>query len=843
MNDKIDFGYSAALDRLNNWISESSEFLNKNLNETETRNKIIDPLFKQVMGWSEKQISREDYINEIGYYDYEFRCNNNTFILEAKREFVEFSMPNSNFVTASSLKSKYSRLKEAINQGVNYAVPRNIKVVVVSNGSQIAVTFVPYFHTPGNDTYLFQGHEKIFHDFINFYNLFSPFQNIENSLVKLLSSEENLLLRNRPAFSHKISMKQDNPSDVLPNNNLATFLGSIHDRYFTEIINDWELLKKCYCDYDGAHQYEKNIEFILRDRAPRLSRVVEDVTLFEEERLELSVKEAENITDIRTTKKTADIFDDHFTESRNKSKMFLLIGGAGVGKTTFIHRFFNFILSQEDKESTVWIYLDCKECANDTNLDTFIYQKVEDELYDKYSDLNLFEEQNVLLSIFSNDLNKKKALLTLLPKEQQDTKKFEIIQDIINKDKETYIKRIFEYLQKTGYSTCIVYDNVDQLDTELQKRLFLHGNAVKERLRTTLILSLREEVYYQHENDKTFNFSDCEVFHIPAPKVYNVLAKRLRAAKEEFDEDEMLFDIKNSKGISVILKKLDIIEVLTQTFLGNTENTLLIEMLTNGDVRESLKLFKRIISSSNVNYDDLLSAAGGHSVKTSIDKRLKNEELLRALALDNRVHYSSSKSKIINIFDINNDGFFSHFTKLRILRYAETNLSLTVGTLPKGFFRLKNMYDEVFRYTVKNIESFNDICLYLQKEGALINLKGTISDLNNADFISLGPTGYYYLNHLINNPQYLALVSIDTPIADSSVAERIDDLYKKSKTTQSEYQKNKRYEDMAESFINYLVESEKEEMLNLDERACPNLDSPLYNISENIREKIISIRV
>ncbi|MGM1023033.1 MAG: hypothetical protein ACQEXV_21595 [Bacillota bacterium] len=838
MVTSLDFGFSATSDRLRNWITDSAEYLSRDLNETETRNKIIDPLFKDVLGWDEKQIFREGHLNKIGYFDYKFRCGENCFIFEAKREFVAFSMPNSNLVKAETLKTRHSGLKEAIYQGIDYAVPLQIEIVVVSNGTQIAVTYVPYLHTKSNDTYLFQGHNKISDDFMNFYNLFSPSQKLKETLVRLLDSKENELLRSRPPFFQKVSQKQDNPGDVLPNNQLATFLSSVHEKYFTEIINDWELLKKCYCDYEGAHQYEKNIEFVLRDRAPRLGKVLEDIVLLEESEQETAA--TSDIRDIRTTKKTADIFDNRFSESRNTSKMFLLIGGAGVGKTTFIHRFFNFILSEKDRDSTVWIYLDCKQCAHDTNLDTFIYKKIEDELYERYDEhLKIFEDQSVLLNVFSNDLNKKKAVLSLLPEDQKNIKRAEIIQDIMNNDKETYMKRIFEYIQKNGFSTCIVYDNVDQLDADLQTKLFLHGNAVKERLRTTLILSLREEVYYQHENDKTFNFSDCDVFHIPAPKIFNVLAKRLKAIKDDYSDEDVLFGIKNSQGMSITLKKLDILEVLNQTFLGTQENALLLELLSNRDIRESLRLFKRIISSPNIKYDDLLLAAGASSVKVTLDRRIKFDELLRGLALDNRVHYLSSKSKIINIFGINNDGFFSHFTKLRILQYAQANLSLTVGTLPKGFFKLSDMYNEFFKYTVKDIESFKGICLFLQEEGAIINLKGTISSIESSDFISLGPSGYYYLNYLKNNPNYLALVSIDTAIAEEATVERIEELYNKSISAVGEYQKNKRFMSMAEVFVEYLLKSEQDEVEELKKMGCPNLDSPLYNISNNIKQNLI----
>ncbi|MBE7683256.1 hypothetical protein [Paenibacillus sp. P13VS] len=830
MIPKIDLGFSATSERFNEWLENSREYLDNNLNETETRSKIIDPLFKDVFGWDEIQIKREEHINKIGYFDYEFICGGNKFILEAKKEFVKFEMPTSTVVKSSSLGSKFSGLKGAITQGIDYAVPRKIDVVVVFNGTHVAVTYVPYTHLSGNDTYLFQGHDKIHNDFINFYNLLSPITNLTEKLIGLINSTQNQLIRPRPPFVDRISRKQGNPDDVLPSNSLANLLGSIHDKYFTEIISDWDLLKKCYCDYDSAHQYEKSIEFVLRDRAPRLGKVVEEIELTEEDN-------TKPISELRTTKRSADVFDSRYLESRSRSKMFLLIGGAGVGKTTFIHRFFNFMLSPEDRESTVWIYIDCKECAHDTNLDHFIYQKIEDEILEKYDRLGIFDDPSTLKQVFTNELKKRKALLAFLPEDQLNAEIFKVINNIMENTKDIYIKRVFEYIQKIGMSTCIVYDNVDQLDSRLQQKLFLHGNAIKERLRTTLILSLREEVYYEHENDKSFNFSDCDVFHIPAPKIFNVLAKRLKAAKEDYSESDVLF-VNNSSGTSIGLKYLDVIDVLTQTFLGNQENTLLLETISNRDVRESLKLFKRVISSANVNYDPLLIAAGVSStVKVPSDRRIEHHNLLRGLALDNRVHYSSTSSKILNIFAISNDGFFSHMTKLRILKFAEANLGLAVGNLPKGFFKLSDMYNEFFKYTVRDILSFKDICLNLQKEGLLINLHGTISVINDNDFITLGPSGYYYLNHLKHDVHYLALVAIDATISNDDSAKRIEELYRKSLNA-TDFQKNKRYHEIATTFVDYLIGSEQEELEALSKLGCPDLENPFYRIASSIQAEI-----
>lgn len=832
---KDTFNYNECRKRFDEWLEDTKGYLYKDLNETETRNKIIDPLFKYVLGWDEKQISREGHINKIGYYDYEFDSVSNKMIIEAKREFVPFVMPKTSSVKYNAIKDKLSHIGDAINQGVDYAASKKHKVVCVSNGVQLAVTYIPYINIKTyDDTLLFTDHKDLNEKFTTFWNLFSPIQNIENELPSLLvPNPKEALIRPRPSFRSKIGQQQESPEDVVEGNVLAEYFDKIHGRYFTEIISDPELLKMCYCDSESSHNYTKQIEFVLRDRAPRLGQVVQDVS---EEAGESTIEQ------IETKKKSAGIFSRRFAYVRDDTKMFVLIGGPGAGKTTFIHRFFNYILSEEDRKSTVWLYLDCRKCTSEDNLDQYIYERLEDELYSKYEKIGVFDNQDILMRMFAKDLNKQKALINLLPSEEErNRERHKIIKDIISGNKHVYIERIFEYLKKQDYSTCVVYDNVDQLDANLQKKMFLHANAVRERFQTTVILSLREEIYYQYEHEKAFNFAECDVFHIPAPKIYSVLSKRLKAIKESKTTEDK-FWVTTSKGVGINIAELDVIEVISQTFLGNEDNSLLLEMLSNRDIREALRKFKRIISSNNVNFDLLINAAGVNAAspksrEAESDKRFKTEELLRSLALGNRLHYNGSRSSVINIFDINNDGFFSHFTKSRILYYAQENLHFTRGLLPKGFVKIKDMYEECFKYTVNNIEEFTQICFYLQSQGALSNLKGNISSISTVDFVRLGPAGSYYINYLKGNPYYLSLVSIDTPISSESKMSRINELYVKSLIA-GQVQKYKRFIDMANEFVLYLLESEKEEIEYLEKLKCPGLDHNIYRISKDINDSM-----
>src|SRR5690554_3814822 len=63
------------------------------LSESDTRSKILDEILIKVLGWEEPNVKREGH-NSNGYYDYRISIPNFQFIIEAKKDFVEFQLPN-----------------------------------------------------------------------------------------------------------------------------------------------------------------------------------------------------------------------------------------------------------------------------------------------------------------------------------------------------------------------------------------------------------------------------------------------------------------------------------------------------------------------------------------------------------------------------------------------------------------------------------------------------------------------------------------------------------------------------------------------------------------------------
>jgi len=114
------------------------------LSEADTRCKIIDDIFIDVLGWKEGNIKREssyrDKDDKTQYIDYVFESNKNKFIVEAKKNGVYFNTVTSvKKLKLNGVLSRDNNTKKALDQAYNYCINKRIDVGCICNGKQIIV--------------------------------------------------------------------------------------------------------------------------------------------------------------------------------------------------------------------------------------------------------------------------------------------------------------------------------------------------------------------------------------------------------------------------------------------------------------------------------------------------------------------------------------------------------------------------------------------------------------------------------------------------------------------------------------------------------------------------------
>ncbi len=451
------------------------------LSESDTRAKIIDPIFKDCLGWDESDITREEN-TDSGFIDYIFRDGiRPLFIIEAKKEGKSFEIPeertNRKFAL-NGIISKEKNLMIAIEQAQKYCIDKGSNISIISNGHQFVIFEAFKVGKPWREgkCIIFNGIKDLQSNYHIFYNYLNKNSVLAGSLHKILSDKTNIINYTRALEGIP------NKDALLTRNYLNQYISPFTDFVFEDIIEQKQIniLKECYIFEKTDQETHEGIRKIFADLVPYYEG-------------------KDNIKSFYETEKSAGKFEEHVRSSQEKSdikgRLILLLGGIGSGKTTFLHRFFNVILDEIVKKS--WFYVDFKTAPIDKD-------KLEDYVFDKI--IKNFESR------------------------YYEKVKFQIEKSGINLDKnnpEKYVKSIFSILSWLNYSNALVFDNVDQLDEEMQEIIFLLAQNLTYKLDTLTILALREESYYRSQLTGAFGAYHLTKFHISAPNFEKLILSRI----------------------------------------------------------------------------------------------------------------------------------------------------------------------------------------------------------------------------------------------------------------------------------------------------------------------------
>ncbi len=434
--------------------------------EADTRAKLIDTIFKDCLGWSEHNISRENKI-DAGRVDYIFSYQGIPLIVvEAKRTGAYFEIPKTIINRTYKIKgsiSSVTTLIDAMNQARNYCNDIGCKYAAVFNGYQIVIfTAITIGKSWKDGTCLVINSLDDFKNNFNIlWNILAYENVIRGALIDYFEKGTSAI-----TFDKVIS-NIHNPDQTWARNELYTYNRPIADFVFSELIDEkqTEVLKNCYV-YGNTSELSEELKDYFRDKIPYFSQ-------------EFRIK------DIYQDEAKAGGFQKEYLEKvydATKGSVIVILGGIGSGKSTFIHRFFRLVLSSH--ENMLWFYIDFRTAPLDQQ-----------------------ELENYLLQRILDDWGFKYAL-----------KFTQLIEDhgfSINPDNsKEYLSKLFNLLHALKFSTTIIIDNVDQLETKLQEKIFLLTHHISDILKSVSIIALREETFLASTRLGVFDAYSIPKFHI-----------------------------------------------------------------------------------------------------------------------------------------------------------------------------------------------------------------------------------------------------------------------------------------------------------------------------------------
>ncbi|MCU8492736.1 hypothetical protein M2G42_00205 [Vibrio vulnificus] len=789
--------FSDNYDKMKKLIDEVSL---RDMNEADTRYRIINFVLTDFLFWPENRLSLEEYINP-GYADYILKKENGDelIFIEAKKEGVYFEIPvpyskdeTSCYIPIKKLITD-KNIKSAINQVRQYCFDSGCEYACITNGHEW-IFFKAYDKGKRWDTlnaFVIRSLNFFINEYTRAENNLSYTAITEYASLPILLSTSSP--KDRPIFYPKEKILTYSHS--IRSNRLAQHLRPIASYYFGVISDDDnDFMSKCYVSQRDYSSTFSDLHGIIQDS---LTPYMEDY----------------GISQLDDTGKGGQI-GGKLTKNikyNRKGEVLVLFGGKGAGKSTFIKRLLHHTPPKWLKEHSIVSIIDLlKVPENEGVIRSHIWRNIISNL-DQDSILSL-ERDELISTLFKDkfEIAKKQYLSGLNPTSESYNIK---LNELLENWKSDYLycaKQLVKYWSERHKGVIIVVDNTDQYSTGMQDFCFTSAQEISNELECVCLISMREERFHDSKIHGVLDAFQNSGFHISSPNPTEVFKKRLRYTIDLLGDEPKCKQMLGSLDDSIIKDCISYLEILKNAFSNhNSPLTTFLSACAHGDTRLSLDLFRSFLLSGYTNVDEMINA--GSWV-------FKIHQVLKPVMIPERYFYDEHLSDIPNMYQLRSNRHSSHFTALRILR-----------ALSKGSDNTSPSYHSVLGLKAHFVETFNMLEDFENNLDML--LKHGIIESNNridkftfeVDSVKITNYGLYIIRELAHCFTYLDLVCTDVGLYDQRVSNYIAE---SSRTEYSLFSRNERLErvntrlERANKFIEYLRTEE------LREKDAFSLDMP-----------------
>jgi hypothetical protein len=343
------------------------------LSEADTRAKLIDPVFRDVLGWAEPEIRREKPANG-GFADYIMGAESAYLLVEAKRTNPRFRLESSDRPRKLKLSGPHllgqKKLKPFIDQAQGYASSLGAQFAILTNGSQYII-FKPYL--PGRSwitgtAIVFHNYDDIVQDFAHFFKLLSR----DNVCAGLLLEEFEQIEGLTSSLFAPIQFIHDPDYELVRNpfwSKISRVIGPLLIDAPEEPEVQAEIIANCYVATALSDEADASLDRKLRDTMPKL------------------LSDA-GVRDVAVGSGKASVFGRELESDVTAARpgTYILTGGVGSGKTTFLRRFASKVARGFVREYCIWLHIDFLTIGNvdpqqpDSAIHHFVYKSMREAL-------------------------------------------------------------------------------------------------------------------------------------------------------------------------------------------------------------------------------------------------------------------------------------------------------------------------------------------------------------------------------------------------------------------------------------------------------------------------------
>jgi energy-coupling factor transporter ATP-binding protein EcfA2 len=509
-----------------------------------------------------------------------------------------------------------------------------------------------------------------------------------------------------------------------------------------------------------------------------------------------------------------------------KGELYLLLGGIGCGKTTFLKRYEKLLAKDFLEKKTYTFHLDFLQAPPDIQgLETYLWQSILQILRTSYDSDNI-EERKYVKTIFKDKL--KNLERTALRGVHKHTEDFEqAISPYLLKWQDNvpdYVPKLLRFASVLKGKTAVLFiDNVDQLDPEYQAHIFLLAQRITRLAGCVTVIALREESYYATSIQNTFTAYTSHKFHIASPQFRAMIGNRIEFALRALEEQNTKILETVFKGRTFDAKSLcDFLRIVQYSVLEwSYLISRFIECICFGNMRLALQMFTTFLISGATDVDKMLNI-----YRRDNKYNVAFHEFLKAVMLQDRAYYKEDQSPIFNVFNCSSEKNSSHFTALRVVALLLEHRS---ESTPEGrgyveLSRIVGFFAEVF-------DNVSDLSWALDRlvtrQLIEVNTRSTRT-VSGASHVRVTAAGWYYIRYLARTFIYLDLILQDTPLDDEDLEKILrQSVYEVNNLSDREREKYERMQvrfNRTQRFLDYLT---KEEDREFDRFGISRLPKPL----------------
>lgn len=749
--------------------------------EQDARYQIINNVIRDVLGWPDRLVETEPHTNE-GYLDYLMREDDRSLlVIEAKRVeslLIDTKMPSANGykVSGPALRSAAS----AIAQAENYCLRVGAPICCITNGFEWIAHWP--FRGDGRSTsdykaIAFPSFQSIAEDFALFYDLFS-YSGIQRKLFKAHFNEMEGM---RVASGENLKPIRDlRATRSLPKSEMARDLDAVFKAFFSSMSgdNDPEMLAQCFVESKESRNAEAGLEKLARN-------IIGNIQMVSDERAQHLEREIQDAVD-------------------TSSKEFVLIvGNKGSGKSTFIDRFFDISLDKALRSKCLLVRVDLKDSDGNSEriqdwLDGKLVEEAEKGLFGKKT-LEYDELQGVFHRQYQQWAKGEFAHLYASDKNAFKIKFGQFVHEIREKDKRRYLNALLWH--STGarqLMPCLVFDNTDHYPQKFQEAVFIYAQAIHRASFTFVICPITDRTIWQLSKSGPLQSYEAKAFYLPVPSTKEILQKRIKFITEKTNnrsgQGEHYF---LKRGIRLSVADIDAFAACVEGVFVNTEYvSRTISWLCNHDIRRSLGLTQKVLSSPHISIDDLV-----RTYLSGRKLRIMEFDIRKALFLGDYDRFRQDHSEfVLNMFSVSPKDLTSPLARLSVLQLLKDK-DATKEDSDQAYMEAREIYAYLdsmgigFHATQGHLE-------VLTKYRCLEPYDPTEIGITDTTKLRITHSGLIHLEFCLDDHTYMEHVGLSTEVRESRV---IDDIRQKLANS---YLSQDDWHFMTQRFASYCVDQD-----------------------------------